>query len=120
MNHFKKPAYPCVWCNRSYIGIYSWAAHMTREHNEIKEVVCLNCDLEFDKPYYLKNHLLKRECLNEFPKDKCGYCDKLFTSASYRRTHEENVCLQSLVVSTGEDLFTDDQKKLLDSVKLDL
>ena len=115
-----KKLFQCVWCDRSFRGVNTWLSHLARDHTDKTETSCPNCSKCFTKNYSMRVHLSRRECLDHLPKNQCSYCDKLFTTHKNCSKHELNICLQSMVTDDGRTLFSDAQKKFLDSIELDL
>jgi hypothetical protein len=126
-----KTQFKCFWCPKSHSRIGQWVIHTRLEYKYRENRICPSCGKYFKHSYQMGMHLLRRECLHEFPKDQCKYCDKLFTSRSYVRKHEyvclsqyrqtyKDVCLSSFIVDDGSDLFTKKQADELDMIELNI
>ena len=111
----------CIFCEANFRSSNTWVAHMCRELKyRLTESApsCPSCKYSFSSCATMVAHLLKRECLPTHPKDRCDYCNMLFTTTEQKNLHVQNVCIPSIekmIIDDGSDLFDDDCVRDLDS-----
>lgn len=116
-----KKFYKCLWCQESISGINAWLSHTRRELKKHTKLDCIACGKKFKNQYIFGVHLMRRECLRNYPKDSCRYCKKLFVTKATCRQHEIDVCLKlSKVIEDGNNIFTKEQSKQLDGIVLNI
>ena len=114
--------YDCLYCNKSHSSLETWIKHARITVRKSRSRECILCSKQFQTLAKHSKHLLRRECISEYPKDKCSYCHKLFSTKSSRIKHENNCCFPTLFKFTndGSSVFTQSQTTELDLITIQI